>query len=102
MKNNVDIPIKNGQGTWYKEIKHGKKIEGDLEILSPDEGKWDITFYDEDNPHGTNGRFECKTGVRAHQHVHIKHEMERKFFVIDFKWSEHPDAILKIKVKCEH
>jgi hypothetical protein len=44
MKNNVDIPIKNGQGTWYKEIKHGKKIEGNLEILSPDEGNWDITF----------------------------------------------------------
>ena len=103
MEHDVDVPIKNGQGTWYKEIKHGEKIEGDLEILSPDEGKWDITFYDEDNPHGTSGRFEWKKEVAAHHLIHVdKHTMEKKFFVIDFKWSEHRDATLKIKAKYEH
>jgi hypothetical protein len=102
MENAVDIPIKNGQGTWHKEMEHEKEIESELEISSPHEGKWDIIFYDEDNPQGKTGRFDERKDVAAHHHIHVKHTMEKKYLVVDFVWSEHRDTTLKINAKCEH
>ena len=100
MEHSEQIPIKNGQGTWHKEMEHEKKIESDLEISAPDEGKWDIIFYDEDTPQGKTGRFEEIKDVEAHRHIHVKHTMEKKFLVVDFIWSEHRDTTLKINAKC--
>jgi hypothetical protein len=93
---NHKIKIVNGRASWYEEIGHRKTIEGDLKIKSPHEGSWNIDFCDSETQHCFGHPFESKTGVKAGQSVRVeRHEMEKKFLVIDFRWIEHRDIELE-------
>ena len=96
IKKNIQIYIIDGKGHWSKEIGLKKTIDGNLKIRYPAEGSWNIKFEEGNDPNLSNNTFQEDDRVKT---VHIvsfnRHQMEKKFLVLNFKWNEDRNAILK-------
>jgi len=102
MEHTEQIPIHNGEGIYSKDIGRGKTIKGNLTILSPDDGTWDIKFYDKDKTEVEGKLCGEDSGIKKDKPALLPdYEMEHNLLVIYFKWSEHRDTTLKVDIKHE-
>ena len=97
---NIQVHIIDGNGHWSKEIGIEKTIDGNLKIRSPAKGSWNIKFEEGNDPNISDNTFQEDDRVKT---VHIvsfnRHKMEKKFLVLNFKWNDDCNAILKAHLR---